>query len=60
MSKQYKALKPIGRFEKGDFVGGLSEAEIKQHIQLGNIKEVEPEQVAPVAITKTKEVKVNG
>ncbi len=37
---QYKALKPIGRFEKGDFVGGLSEAEIKQHLAAGNIQEV--------------------
>ena len=54
--KQYKALKPIGRFKTGDFVGGLSEAEIKHHLQLGNIIEVKP--VVPTKTTK--EVKTNG
>lgn len=40
--KQYKALKPIGRFKVGDFVGGLTEAEIKQHLAAGNIEVVKP------------------
>ena len=52
---QYKALKPIGRFKTGDFVGGLSEAEIKQHLAAGNIVEVKP-----TATTKpVKEGKTN-
>ncbi len=41
MTKQYKALKPIGRFKKGDYIGGFTEAEIKHHIAKGNIEEVE-------------------
>lgn len=55
--KQYKALKPIGRFNVGDFVGGLSEAEIKHHLQRGMIAEAKP-----VATSKQpiKEVKTNG
>ena len=27
MAKQYKALQPVGRFQKGDMVGELSEQE---------------------------------
>lgn len=56
MSKQYKALKPIGRFEKGDFVGGLSEAEIKQHLAAGNITEVKQ---AAATTKPVKEGKTN-
>lgn len=41
MTKQYKALKPIGRFKKGDYIGGFTEAEIKHHLAKGNIEEVE-------------------
>lgn len=48
MARQYKALKDIGRFKAGDFVGELPEVEIKHHLQLGNIAEVK------------KEVKKNG
>ena len=54
MAKQYKALKPIGRFKKGDYIGGLTEAEIQKHEQLGNIEEVK------VQVIKPKEVKTNG
>lgn len=54
--KQYKALKPIGRFKEGDFVGGLSEAEIKQHLQLGNIQEVKQ---AAATTKPAKEGKTN-
>lgn len=38
---RYVAVKPIGRFKVGDFVGGLSETEIKHHLKAGNIKEAE-------------------
>lgn len=48
MTKQYQAVKDIGRFKAGDFVGGLSDVEIKHHLQLGNIAEIK------------KEVKKNG
>lgn len=41
MTKQYKALKPIGRFKKDDYIGGFTEAEIKHHLAKGNIEEVE-------------------
>ncbi|MFW1859239.1 hypothetical protein [Acinetobacter defluvii] len=41
MSKQYKALKPIGRFKKDDYIGGFTEAEIKHHLANSNIEEVE-------------------
>jgi len=54
MDKQYKALVPIGRFEKGEYIGGLTEAEIQKHKQLGNIEEVK------VQVVKHKEVKANG
>lgn len=53
MTKQYKALKPIGRFKKGDYVGGFTEAEIKHHLAKGNIEEVE----AKPTLKKAAEVK---
>ena len=34
MAKQYKALQPVGRFQKGDVVGGLSDAQIKSYWQM--------------------------
>lgn len=44
MTKQYKALKPVGRFKEGDLVGGINDAQIKQLIADGTIQEV-PEEV---------------
>ena len=38
--KQYKALEAVGRFSKGDFVGGFSEAEIQKLVADGVIAEV--------------------
>lgn len=56
MSKQYKALMPVGRFEKDDIVGGLSDEQIKQLLADKIIEEVKLS-----ALTKsTKEVKVDG
>ncbi|MGN5533741.1 hypothetical protein [Acinetobacter sp. Lyrl_1] len=40
MAKQYKALKPVGRFQVGDLVGGLSDEQIKKLIADGVIQEV--------------------
>ena len=42
MKKKYQALQPIGRFEKGDIVGGLTDAEIKHHLAEGHIQEAKP------------------
>lgn len=40
MAKQYKALKPVGRFKKGDVIGGLSDTQIKKLLADGVIQEV--------------------
>ena len=56
MSKQYKALMPVGRFEKDDIVGGLSDEQIKQLLADKIIEEVKPS--APAK--QSKEVKANG
>lgn len=54
--KTYKALQPIGRFEKGDIVGGLSDDQIKR-LEADKIIE----EVKPSAQTKpSKEVKTDG
>lgn len=56
MAKQYKALKPVGRFIKDDTVGGLSDDQIKKLIADKVIEEVKPS-----AQTKqAKEVKTDG
>ena len=51
MSKQYKALEPVGRFKKGDFVGDLPAHEIERLLENKVIVEVEP---ATTAVTKTQ------
>ena len=53
--KIYKALQPIGRFEKGDIVGGLSDDQIKR---LEADKVIE--EVKPSAQPKPREVKTDG
>lgn len=40
MAKQYKALKPVGRFQVGELVGGLNEDQIKRLVADGVIQEV--------------------
>lgn len=42
MAKQYKALKPVGRFKKGDFIGDLPAHEIKRLLENKVIAEVKP------------------
>ena len=58
----YKALQPVGRFEIGETVGGLSDVQIKQLLADKIIEEVKiTEEVKPSAPTKlTKEVKKDG
>ena len=52
MAKQYKALQPVGRFNKDDIVGGLSDAQIKKLLADGVIQEVpEPKAAAPAKKT---------
>lgn len=54
--KTYNALQPVGRFEKGDIVGGLSDDQIKR-LEADKIIE----EVKPSAQTKpSKEVKTDG
>ena len=40
MAKQYKALKPVGRFQAGELVGGLNEGQIEKLVADGVIQEV--------------------
>ena len=40
MAKHYKALKPVGRFQVGELVGGLNEYQIKKLVTDGVIQEV--------------------
>lgn len=42
MTKQYKALKPVGHWLKGDIIGHLPETQINQLITDGVIKEYQP------------------
>lgn len=52
MAKQYKALQPVGRFQKGDMVGGLDDAQIKKLLADGVIQEVtEAKAAAPAKKT---------
>ena len=41
MAKQYKALKPVGRLQVGELIGGLNEDQIKKLVADGVIQEVE-------------------
>jgi len=52
MVKQYKATQPVGRFKKGDVVGGLGDAQIKKLLADGVIQEV-PETKAAAPAKKT-------
>ncbi len=52
MAKQYKATQPVGRFQKGDVVGGLDDAQIKKLLADGVIQEV-PEAKAAAPAKKT-------
>lgn len=52
MAKQYKATQPVGRFKKGDVVGGLDDAQIKKLVAEGVIQEV-PETKAAAPAKKT-------
>lgn len=51
MAKQYKATQPVGRFQKGDMVGGLDDAQIKKLLADGVIQELPEAKSAPAKKT---------
>ncbi|MBB4834978.1 hypothetical protein [Acinetobacter schindleri] len=51
MAKQYKATQPVGRFKKGDVVGGLDDAQIKKLLADGVIQELPEPKAAPAKKT---------
>lgn len=57
MAKQYKATQPVGRFKKGDVVGGLSDAQIKKLLTDGTIQEVPEVKTAALAKKTTGDEK---
>ena len=59
MKTQYKALKPIGPWVKGQLVGDLPQVKIKQLLDDGVIEAIKPEVKVEVK-PKTKEVPANG
>ena len=59
MKTQYKALKPIGPWVKGQIVGDLPQDKIKQLLEDGVIEAIKPD-VKVEAKPKTKEVPTNG
>ena len=59
MKTQYKALKPIGPWVKGQLVGDLPQEKIKQLLDDGVIEAIKPEVKVEVK-QKTKEVPANG
>ena len=59
MKTQYKAIKPIGPWVKGQIVGDLPQEKIKQLLEDGVIEAIKPEVKAEVK-PKSKEVPANG
>ena len=59
MKTQYKALKPIGPWVKGQIVGDLPQEKISQLLANGVIEVIKPE-VKVELKPKTKEVPANG
>ena len=59
MKMQYKALKPIGPWVKGQIVGDLPQEKISQLLENGVIEVIKPE-VKVELKPKTKEVPANG
>jgi hypothetical protein len=57
MAKQYKATQPVGRFIKGDVVGGLSDAQIKKLLTDGTIQEAPEIKIAAPAKKTTGDEK---
>ena len=60
MAKQYKARQPVGRFNSGDIVGGLSESQIQDLLQRGVIEVDKKPAQAKATQAKKEEVKTDG
>ncbi|MFW2160841.1 hypothetical protein ACG93T_05575 [Acinetobacter beijerinckii] len=58
MDKQYKALKPVGRWAIGQTIGDLPKAQIIQLLQDGAIEEIK-ESKNPKSENKTAPKKIN-
>ena len=59
MKTQYKALKPIGPWVKGQIVGDLPQEKTKQLLEDGVIESIKSD-VKAEAKPKSKEVPANG
>jgi hypothetical protein len=59
MKTQYKALKPVGPWVKGQIVGDIPQEKIYQLLDGGAIEAIKPEVKAEIK-PKTKEVPTNG
>lgn len=59
MDKQYKALKPVGRWVVGGTIGDLPKAQIIQLLQDGAIEEIK-ESKSPKSENKTALNKINS
>lgn len=60
MAKQYKALQPVGRFQKGEVVGGLDDAQIQDLLRRGVIELDKKPTQAKATQVKKEEVKTDG
>ncbi|QKQ69927.1 hypothetical protein [Acinetobacter sp. 10FS3-1] len=60
MAKQYKALQPVGRFQKGEVVGGLDDAQIQDLLRRGVIELDKKPTQAKATQAKKEEVKTDG
>lgn len=60
MAKQYKALQPVGRFKKGEVVGGLDDAQIQDLLRRGVIELDKKPTQAKATQAKKEEVKTDG
>ncbi|WP_180171389.1 hypothetical protein [Acinetobacter sp. YH12023] len=60
MAKQYIARQSVGRFNSGDIVGGLSDAQIQDLLQRGVIEVDKKSTQAKATQAKNEEVKTDG
>ena len=60
MAKPYKALQPVGRFQKGEVVGGLDDAQIQDLLRRGVIELDKKPTQAKATQAKKEEVKTDG
>ena len=59
MQKQLIARQPVGRFNAGDIVGGLSDSQVQDLLQRGVIEVVKATTKTKPVATKKEEVNIN-